>query len=615
MSNPSIEAYTIGWICALQEEYDASCCMFDAEFDGPDTGEPNDNNTYAFGQISGHYVVIGCLPGGQYGTSSAASVARDMVRSFTKLRFALMVGIGGGAPTAGKDIRLGDVVVSQPQGKLGGVLQYDFGKQLSNGIFEQTGQLNAPPPVVLGALPEMRRRHNNPKKPDRIAEHVKLMDDMPSYQRPANDRLYRTEYSHNGGDDCEDCESGGLVQRPSRSGDRITTVHYGIIASANSVMKNPQERDKYAKDPALNVLCFEMEAGGLMNNFPCLVIRGICDYSDSHKNDSWHHYAALVAAAYARELLHVLKPANVDIAPSWGGKLEELLASIRGDIEHLSADVSGLVGFHQNQADEAILDWITTTDHGAYQSDAIKLRQPGTGQWLLGSENFRRWLESSNQTLYCTGPPGVGKTILTSIVIEFLKNRFRGDANIGVAYIYCKYDQQEKQMLNHLLENVLKQLCHCAGSLPQCVRDLYDTLRTEGTRPSIEQLSDTLKSVVSSFSLVFIMIDALDECLDARDSRERRLVETVLALQTSSGVNIFVTSRNITEIEEQFKKAVKLSIQASKEDLRLYLGGQMGQLLVDVSESPEVRQAIETKIIEAASGVYVALALFTKIKS
>jgi nucleoside phosphorylase len=296
--------------------------MLDDEFDGPETSEVNDNNTYMFGCVKGHNVVIVCLPNGRYGTSSTASVARDMVRSFPNLRFALMVGIGGGAPTREKDIRLGDVVVSVPQGKLGGVIQYDFGKRLSDGRFQQTSQLNAPPEVLLGAIPEIQRRHNDPRKPDRISKHLRLMGDMPGYQRPADDRLYHADYEHKGGKNCASCEADRLEERPPRKTSREVTVHYGIIASANSVMKNAMERDQYAKDPELNVLCFEMEAGGLMNNFPCLVIRGICDYSDSHKNDEWHKYAALTAAAYARELLHVLKPKKVASLPSWAGKIE-----------------------------------------------------------------------------------------------------------------------------------------------------------------------------------------------------------------------------------------------------------------------------------------------------
>jgi nucleoside phosphorylase len=322
MLEPPIEDYTIGWICALQEEYEAACRMLDGEFDGPEASEANDNNTYVFGLIGGHNVVIGCLPNGLYGTSSAASVARDMVRSFPNLRFALMVGIGGGAPTRERDIRLGDVVVSAPHGGFGGVVQYDFGKRLPNGRFQRTGQLNSPPGVLLGVIPEMRRRHDDPRKPDRVAEHLKLMDDMPGYQHPTQDRLYRADYEHKSGKNCENCEVDGLKERPRRGTSREVTVHYGIIASANSVMKNATERDQYANDPELGVLCFEMEAGGLMNNFPCLVIRGICDYSDSHKNDDWHKYAALTAATYARELLIVLKPKKVAVMPSWAGKME-----------------------------------------------------------------------------------------------------------------------------------------------------------------------------------------------------------------------------------------------------------------------------------------------------
>jgi nucleoside phosphorylase len=329
-----IEAYTVGWICALQEEYQAACRMLDEELDGPEAIGANDNNTYAFGRIGGHYVVIGCLPMGRVGNNNAASVARDMVRSFPSLKFALMVGIGGGAPTKKRDIRLGDVVVSVPDGKQSGVVQYDFGKMLSNGYFERTGQLNAPPNVLLGAVQEIKRLHDDPRKPDRMTEHMRRMDDMPGYQRPGQDRLYRADYEHRDQhrdqdsdededeENCPNCESNGLAQRQDRKSFREVNVHYGTIASGNAVMKDAKTRDRYAKDRELNVLCFEMEAAGLMNNLPCLVIRGICDYSDSHKNDDWHKYAALAAAAYAMELLIVLKPQNVVVMPSWDAKID-----------------------------------------------------------------------------------------------------------------------------------------------------------------------------------------------------------------------------------------------------------------------------------------------------
>jgi nucleoside phosphorylase len=319
-SPDSTDCYTVGWICALEEEYESACRMLDEEFSGPETDD-KDDNTYVYGRIANHHVVIGCLPAGRYGTNSAARVARDMVRSFPHLRFALMVGIGGGAPTEDKNIRLGDVVVSQPRDGFGGVIQYDLGKKLQNGRFQKTGQLNAPPEKLLGVIPEIRRLYNDKRKPDRIAEHLQRMDDMEDYQQPMLDHLYRTEYQHVGGKNCGQCDPNRIVERPERRVHRTVAVHYGTIASGNTVMKDATLRDAYAKDPELNILCFEMEAAGLMNNLPCLVIRGICDYCDSHKNDEWHKYAALTAAAYARELLLVLKSQRVQAMPPWAERI------------------------------------------------------------------------------------------------------------------------------------------------------------------------------------------------------------------------------------------------------------------------------------------------------
>ena len=85
-------------------------------------------------------------------------------------------------------------------------------------------------------------------------------------------------------------------------------IHYGLIASGDQVMRHGATRERLRKE--LNVLCFEMEAAGLMDDFPCLVVRGICDYADSHKNKRWQGYAAATAAAYAKELLSVI-PGNL----------------------------------------------------------------------------------------------------------------------------------------------------------------------------------------------------------------------------------------------------------------------------------------------------------------
>ena len=117
-----------------------------------------------------------------------------------------------------------------------------------------------------------------------------------------NDRLFKTSYDHTGGRDCRGCDLNEEVQRDARD---LTDpdIHYGIIASGNILVKDAVIRDKIMEDVGEACLCVEMEAAGLMNHFPCLVIRGICDYADSHKNDRWQCYASATAAAFGKELL------------------------------------------------------------------------------------------------------------------------------------------------------------------------------------------------------------------------------------------------------------------------------------------------------------------------
>ncbi|OAA65130.1 Ankyrin repeat-containing domain protein [Akanthomyces lecanii RCEF 1005] len=563
MSEPSTEEYTIGWVCALQEEYQAACRMRDCKFGGPETSAINDNNTYAFGRVGGHNVVIGCLPDGRYGNNSAAGVATDMVRSFPNLRVALMVGIGGGAPTPERDIRLGDVVVSRPQGTLGGVVQYDLGKRLSDGRFKRTGQLDAPPPLLLGAIPEMRRRQEDPTEPDGIYTNLKRMEDMPAFQKPSEDHLYRAEYEHRGGESCANCEADRLEQRPLRESSRAVIVHYGTIASANSVMKNAKERDKYATDPELNVLCFEMEAGGLMNTFPCLVIRGICDYSDSHKNDHWHNYAALTAAAYARELLHVLKPVRVTTLQPWAGRLESTLSDLR-------ARTDQIIRYHHSDEERTILEWLTPFNYSLEQRNHFKKQQLGTGQWLLDSDEFLAWVGTEGQTLFCPGIPGAGKTVLTSIVVNNLCTRFQTETNIGIAYIYCDFRRKEEQNADHLLASLLKQLSQGKSSLPPSVKDLYDRHKNRQTLPSWDETSTTLQSVGSSCSKVFLIVDALDECQVSEGCRERFLSE-LFSLQRNCAANIFATSRfllaqiYLRSLNKPTAKAIKATLKGFRE--------------------------------------------------
>lgn len=319
MSNPN--NYRVGWICAITCEYVAAQAFLDEKHDRPNDLSPNDDNDYTLGKIGKHNVVIAVLPDGEYGTASAAGVAKDMLHSFPNIRFGLMVGIGGGAPSQAHDIRLGDVVVSSPSGENGGVFQYDYGKTIQNEGLHTTGFLNSPPTVLRTAVSGLKAHYES--EGHRIQEAINdILEKKPrlrtKYERPQDhsDRLYRSCVTHppNNGSACSivcgDAQS-DLVTRKLRPGvEDDPAIHYGMIASANQLMKDAITRDIMAAKH--NILCFEMEAAGLMNRFPCLVIRGICDYSDTHKNKGWQGYAAMTAAAYTRDLLHRISPNRVE---------------------------------------------------------------------------------------------------------------------------------------------------------------------------------------------------------------------------------------------------------------------------------------------------------------
>ncbi|ORY18335.1 nucleoside phosphorylase domain-containing protein [Clohesyomyces aquaticus] len=251
--------------------------------------------------------LIVCLPAGRIGNNPAAVVATQMKATFKGIRFGLMVGIGGGVPSAAADIRLGDVVVSQPDKTFGGVVQYDSGKATPSG-FERTGSLNTPPQILLSAVSKVRANEFRGKS--KVSEHIGKLDRIPRFQRSKTgpDVLFHVSYDHEGGQTCDGCKTDRHEDRQPR--DEEVVSHYGTVASGNQVMKNAAERDRVSAELG-GVLCFEMEAAGLMNSFPCLVIRGICDYADSHKNKRWQPYAAGIAAVYAREVLSVIPPADV----------------------------------------------------------------------------------------------------------------------------------------------------------------------------------------------------------------------------------------------------------------------------------------------------------------
>ncbi|RAH39858.1 uncharacterized protein BO95DRAFT_489014 [Aspergillus brunneoviolaceus CBS 621.78] len=282
----SHNAYTVALLAPLEVELSAVRYMLDEEHEQlPATkGDPN---RYVLGQLSQHNVAIASLPAGYQGTISAAIVARDLAAP------------SSGVPSSIVDVRLGDVVVSVPSGTQGGVVQYDLGKQTTTG-FQRKGFLCPPPNEWLATVPQIR------------SDHLRYPA-LSKYKRPSSDLdvLFKSEYDHQfNKPTCQSCDRQNEVLRPERSDPKQPVIHYGVIASGDRVMKNARERDMISGSVE-GAICFEMEAAGLMNDFRCIVIRGISDYADSHKNDVWHPYAAAAAAAVAKELLSYLEASKM----------------------------------------------------------------------------------------------------------------------------------------------------------------------------------------------------------------------------------------------------------------------------------------------------------------
>jgi nucleoside phosphorylase len=302
------DSYRVGWICPSELEQIAALEMLDEEhlpIEQPFT----DHNVYKLGSINGHNIVVVGLH--RIGNCPAATVVTQMRMTFKNLRYGLLVGIGGGVPVKTDEgtVRLGHIVVSKPTGEHSGVIQFDHGKT-RDGVFERTGSVMPPPAVLLNAAQALAVQRDRMDYDPIWKDTLRFKTERRGLRRfkfpgIAYDHLYKPDYDHQQkGVSCEKagCSREQRISRPADEDDDedFVVVHRGNIASGELSLRDAKQRDSLAKQHG--VLCFEMEAVGALNDFPCLVIRGISNYCDSHKNDIWDGFAAAAAAAYARQL-------------------------------------------------------------------------------------------------------------------------------------------------------------------------------------------------------------------------------------------------------------------------------------------------------------------------
>ncbi|KAJ5168924.1 uncharacterized protein N7482_004518 [Penicillium canariense] len=242
--------------------------------------------------------------------------------------------------------------------------------------------------------------------------------------------------------------------------------------------------------------------------------------------------------------------------------------------------VTQLVQHEEDKRRQEVLHWLSPTNHANKQADFISHVQQGTGNWLLKDDKFKRWINQDcstvpgQQTLFCPGLPGAGKTFLTSIVIEELQDRA---SKCGVGIAFCYFNFREKTTQDEILAMMLHQLVEQNPNIFPVSDRLYKENKTGTTRPTALSLLSTLESAVRAFPRVFIVLDALDESQLPAGSLNRLLAE-IFTLQRMHNVGMFATSRDIMSISEMFQESLHLRIYADVEDVGKFLRGQMEAL-------------------------------------
>ncbi|EPS37481.1 hypothetical protein H072_8811 [Dactylellina haptotyla CBS 200.50] len=294
-------------------------------------------------------------------------------------------------------VSLGDVVISTEWA------QWDFGKT-KDGKFEYVDKRCYPPDALLSVLSKFEAEH--------IRQRAKVLD-------------YLEKLKH----------QFPPLASPDKGLEDLR-VHYGLVASGNQVVKDADLRDSI------------------------FIIRGICDYADSNKNDDWHEYAAIVSAAFAKQLLEYLPSSSLENERAgkdvYNKAFSERMLSRHG----LELEKEG-----------KILTWLTDIDYNSRQNDYFNSRQPKTGEWLLNSAEYQEWLHMSHKILFCRGMPGAGKTIMTSVVVDHLETHYLNDSKIGIAYIYFNFKRTEEQGIDKTMLSLLKQLSQRQDKVPNCLRD------------------------------------------------------------------------------------------------------------------------------------------------
>ncbi|KAF7136711.1 hypothetical protein CNMCM5793_006029 [Aspergillus hiratsukae] len=432
--------FEIAIICALPLETNAVLCSLDEIWhDAPHHygRAAGDTTNYAFGRSGRHAVVV--VPLHRIGKVEASSAARSLRMSFTSIKLALLIGICGAVPRKrdGTEILLGDVIISEI------LVELDYGRLYPSGfrrrkdtILDVPGRPNG---EILGLLHSLKTPLLLEQVHKGVMQHLRALlqhEKMrTSYPAASEDKLFESDYIHRHHSGCSECtmfEISGSVcdaaltascdelgcdesrlvprSRLSATGANNTTqthlIHFGSVGTADTVMKSAKHRDEYAESEL--VIAFEMEGAGVWGKFNCLIIKGVCDYADSHKNKIWQDYAAAVASSAAKEVLGLYVPHDgpsepetpdyhFDLASS--RDRPELQSFCEVDDSLLKNALHKILKGFEERFDPNQVNYFRTTNLGALKRELKRIQDAQEREGTLQNlRRIERSLEGSNSS-------------------------------------------------------------------------------------------------------------------------------------------------------------------------------------------------------------------------
>ncbi|KAH8696324.1 hypothetical protein BGW36DRAFT_428337 [Talaromyces proteolyticus] len=552
--------FQIAIICALSVEASAVIASFDVVWpDQKYNKAPGDSNTYSFGAIGNYNIVLVHMS--NIGKVAAATAATSLLLSFRNIQLALVVGVCGGVPFGQQkqdtNIFLGDVVVSK------GLIQYDLRKQLANHRIERKDAnwdtLPRPGPMARGVLAKLQTVEVWNAVSNKISEHFsevqqKLGGELTYPELIIEDKLFRSTYQHkhhassqcaqcangDGGENiCDDsltmtcgelqCNEQELIVRKRPSQSSTPAIHVGMIASGDTVMKSGTDRDSIAFQD--DIIAFDMEGAGVWEKFPSvLVVKGVCDYADSHKNKRWQLYAAAAAATATKSFLmtfgtdFLTTPLPTELFPCSEPDFTDRKIKVLKELRKSP---------YQDRKD--------------INEDRIE----GTCKWFVDHQLFRNWLEGKSlNVLWVSADPGCGKSVLIKYLVDsvlpttglritsyfFFKDDFDDQRNIVTA-LCCILRQLFWQKRFLFTEKILEQFEAGGDKLTNSFSELWDILIATARNHDGE---------------IVCLLDAIDECDEKGRSQLQRALFNLHRTGKELNLKFLLTSRPYSAIRRGF---------------------------------------------------------------